>query len=748
MVRDSFDRFLCRRPRATGSGKESARTTGGTHTSVDKLDRSSTTAADIPDSMLSQLVAYKRRQYTQRWRLYDVTADNIRLFVEEKKATFEEEFRLEVRSVVEVAACWIALVAVSLGLLWLSAVTCLVCVIVGVPALWILAGPIHRPRSLSRECAYDQRTWRLTGRIKASCLIGRPADDVFRMMYEQNKITRYESKWSLEFESGRLIEAVDRHTDVVEVIEKVGGLLDAVATGESVLGSLARKMLAFHARSSRLMRYWRKDDDGGYTVVLQSVAANPSFHTYSYSACCGSVEQDVKGTVVEMRPALHPPVGVVVTEAADVDSKLSWFSAFFCWIETPSWLQVPPDSPVAVAFHAHRLKLRLRGLRSCALQLCDEDTYRSGADSLKTTPAQALGSNELYRGDELSPRHAKKRVGTGKVQPPRSADEHSISDRTVAPAFTPSEHGAALNPELKELFRFLSSDFKRATAPYESNAFDEPPPEHFNVRGPHYLEDGKKVPAASAGCRLVRVGTLRCDRPLEFIASWPHHGVEDTFDGLVVNFLMPYDGRSHLSFLFYFIDTKMDPAFSRRLRAFTNDMTDAQRNEHFKLIPFLQDGPWVARHALGQKPTLLGRNIHTKYHVRHPVQPGGGTIIEIDVDVSTGPGASAVWRIMKGVAKALVIDLAFLFESKTQSDLPETLIGSARIMHFDFGKHDNPAVTHIQASLDDESSTTETRVSSGRMSHTKISVERFPHVKSPVSSAAQPAASTIRMHTQ
>lgn len=110
--------------------------------------------------------------------------------------------------------------------------------------------------------------------------------------------------------------------------------------------------------------------------------------------------------------------------------------------------------------------------------------------------------------------------------------------------------------------------------------------------------------------------------------------------------------------------------------------------------------------------------------------------MEIDVDVSTGPGASAVWRIMKGIAKALVIDLAFLFESKTQSELPETLIGAARIMHFDFAKHDNPAVTHIQANLDDESSTIETRVSSSKMNHVIISGEQFPHVKSPVSGAA------------
>ncbi|KAJ8609464.1 hypothetical protein CTAYLR_005446 [Chrysophaeum taylorii] len=697
---------------------------------------------EVPEEVLrkraAELVEYRRRQYSRRWRLYDVSLDGIRVFVEEKKATHEEDARLEARSFVGIGACWVLLAVGALW--WVGAFCCGLWLAVGVPVVWFIVGVPRRGRTIFRDI---KRAWRLSGRVRAVCAVDASAEEVFRLV--QGSVKSREADWSLEYEDGRLVEAVDGHTDVVEVMEKVNTMRVAASvldfeTRGGGLSAIFRKVLAFHARSSRLMRYWREDDDGGYTVVSQSVEANASFQSYTECRGCNVILQDHKGSMIEIRPAHGDRRGVVVTESADVDAKLSWFSALYCWGDPPAWLRVADDSPVAVAFHATRLRRRLRGLRACATQLYDDDPAVGRANK-----SLSIVTNELYRGDELSPRHNRHRAaannnnhhnaGPPKPLPPpppppllkssssyrghvaTPTDDESATKAVVAhhqrhphaptdeesttsldsigSAPSSSTVSAAPPKELKELFCFLSPNFHRATAPYETNAWDELPPEHFNVRGPHYLEDGKKIPAPSKACRLVNVGTLRSERPLDNLVNRSDHGVDDTHDAIVINFMLPHDGHNYVSFLFYFIDNKTDKAFSKRLHHFATEMTDAQRNEHFKLIPFIQDGPWVARHALGMKPAIIGRAIRTAYHIREPARPGAGRVVEIDVDVGSSGTANAVWRIMRGVAKALVVDLAFLFESKLQADLPETLFGTARVYHFDFATHDNPAVTVV-----------------------------------------------------
>lgn len=713
MVRDThFDRFFRQKSRpsmTTGSPSPSHATKKSEKRPTSTVKRQESTN-EIPEQVLGALAEYKRRQYTRRWRLYDLSVDGVRVFVEEKKATYEEDAKLEVRSAKEVLAVWLALAAACVSAAAVDASACMTILLaIGLPFVWVVMGPPHRPHYTSPQSEFDLRPWRLTGRVRASVLIYRSPETVFNVVREGSAVVRRESEWSLEFEHGSLVESIDSHTDIVDVVEKC-----VVSACETTISAIIRKLLCFHSRSSRLMRYWRHDEDGGYTFVTQSVANNPSFKQYDIDS--NIVNQEVNGCVMELRPSTTKD-SVVVSEAADVDSKLSWFSALYCWGDTPSWLTLSHDSNVAVAFHAHRITLRLRGLKSYAMQL--ENNFKPSSIQLTnlsaTSPAAAplrkkavaTGAQaELVRSDELSPRHNKKhssRSSSSFGNTKRSNSERSEEDSSNGEGHRPSggaSSAGASKPNARkisenELFGFLSPHFKRTTVPYDTNAFQELPPENFNVRGPHYLEDGKKVACARSACRLVNIGTLRSQQPLENLISFPNHNVAGEFpDGIVVNFVMPHDGSAYVAFLFYFVDLKEDPAFSRRLREFALEMTDAERNEHLKLIPFIYEGPWIARHALGSRPTLLGRNIHTKYHVRRG--DNDSFVIECDVDVTSGPGANSAWRIMRGVAKSIVVDLAFLFESKKQADLPETLIGAGRIQHFDFAKHDNPAVTDVE----------------------------------------------------
>ena len=51
---------------------------------------------------------------------------------------------------------------------------------------------------------------------------------------------------------------------------------------------------------------------------------------------------------------------------------------------------------------------------------------------------------------------------------------------------------------------------------------------------------------------------------------------------------------------------------------------------------------------------------------------------EIDVDIGSSRVAGAILGLVKGYTKVLVIDIAFLLESKTTEELPERMLGSAR----------------------------------------------------------------------
>ena len=46
----------------------------------------------------------------------------------------------------------------------------------------------------------------------------------------------------------------------------------------------------------------------------------------------------------------------------------------------------------------------------------------------------------------------------------------------------------------------------------------------------------------------------------------------------------------------------------RMLSKFCSE-TDTVRDETMKIIPKIVEGPWVAKHALGSKPALLGRAV-------------------------------------------------------------------------------------------------------------------------------------------
>ena len=97
------------------------------------------------------------------------------------------------------------------------------------------------------------------------------------------------------------------------------------------------------------------------------------------------------------------------------------------------------------------------------------------------------------------------------------------------------------------------------------------------------------------------------------------------------------------------------------------------------------EGPWVAKHAVGQKPALLGHGITTAYH-------SGPGWFEMDVDVSSSSTAAGALRILKSCSKSLVMDLAFVLEGQTPEALPEKILGTVEWNHFDLDPDNSPVI--------------------------------------------------------
>ena len=86
------------------------------------------------------------------------------------------------------------------------------------------------------------------------------------------------------------------------------------------------------------------------------------------------------------------------------------------------------------------------------------------------------------------------------------------------------------------------------------------------------------------------------------------------------------------------------------------------------------EGGYFVKRGVGSKPAILGRKIATTFH-------RGANYFEIQVDVGSSKVAGSIMGLVKSYATSLVIDLAFLIEAQQEDELPERILGAAR-MHY------------------------------------------------------------------
>ena len=224
------------------------------------------------------------------------------------------------------------------------------------------------------------------------------------------------------------------------------------------------------------------------------------------------------------------------------------------------------------------------------------------------------------------------------------------------------------------------------------NVLFEPCSQKFSVRGPDYLTSKVKIRSTDSLLRFVAADLLSvpnaklCDA-CSYPGTLPSLYPDRKF--LVLNWQLP--ASPQFSFVVYYVfpteqeiasfDAQLsDENREARKRGFEllnrfmgDEVTDEWRNNRFKLIPQIVEGPWLVKKITPSNvPALIGNKLTTTYHK-------GPNYMEIDVDITSSTAANSIWTVIYKTLASLVIDLAFVIQGNEIAELPETLFGTVRI---------------------------------------------------------------------
>jgi len=208
------------------------------------------------------------------------------------------------------------------------------------------------------------------------------------------------------------------------------------------------------------------------------------------------------------------------------------------------------------------------------------------------------------------------------------------------------------------------------------------PADSFEVRGPNYIVDKKKMPSDGPLFDLMHVDMLRSESKLGNLAargdSWLRRAREvgDTRYYLVVTYVTTSSPYIHL--IIYFAvrpeSFSTHPRFEGLWKRFTEEGAagDTFRNERWKVIPRIQEGAWIVKTAVGTVPALLGTKLAHTWIICNDggsnnkgagVAVGGGAApnvnafkgpgpyLETDCDVSSSTAAGILVSMLQGYAK-------------------------------------------------------------------------------------------------
>ncbi|KAL3829213.1 hypothetical protein ACJIZ3_018015 [Penstemon smallii] len=239
---------------------------------------------------------------------------------------------------------------------------------------------------------------------------------------------------------------------------------------------------------------------------------------------------------------------------------------------------------------------------------------------------------------------------------------------------------------------------------YCPNGWASPPGDVFLVRGPEYLKTKGKIPGGDYLLKPLGFDWIKGPTKVSEILNNPKNRVrralEDEYSRghkpFIWAFNLQVPSKENYSAVAYFVSLEPIPEDSLINKFLNGD--DAFRNSRLKLIANIFKGPWIVRKAVGEQAIcIIGRALTCKYCT-------GENFIEVDIDIGSSMVANAIVHLAFGYLTTLTVDLAFLIEGQTESELPEQILGAIRFSNLN-------AASARQIELPSERSTENLRAS-------------------------------------
>jgi Protein ENHANCED DISEASE RESISTANCE 2, C-terminal len=235
------------------------------------------------------------------------------------------------------------------------------------------------------------------------------------------------------------------------------------------------------------------------------------------------------------------------------------------------------------------------------------------------------------------------------------------------------------------------------------NCWSRPDTSVFQVRGPNYFADKKKIPSADYifPCRGVDLFlTDACPQNVGRIPGIMGGKLRET-PTFIINFRLPWG-----ILLFYCeIPSKFLPFIESSQFAGNNmpddlkkslqDLTPPERtvarwlmydtaykNKALKIVPVVVDGPWVVKSVVGGKPAIIGAKLPISY-VYQPQQGSNALYIEADLDIAASSAARGILSVTRSYTQILTINLGFVIQANESDELPEQMLTGARLHGID-----------------------------------------------------------------
>ncbi|KAH6768203.1 ENHANCED DISEASE RESISTANCE-like protein [Perilla frutescens var. frutescens] len=224
----------------------------------------------------------------------------------------------------------------------------------------------------------------------------------------------------------------------------------------------------------------------------------------------------------------------------------------------------------------------------------------------------------------------------------------------------------------------------------------------FMVRGAEYLKTKAKTPGGEYLLKPLGFDWIKGPTKVSELLNNPKGRVRTAIDDecskgrkpfvWAFNFQLPT--KDNHSMVAYFVG--VEPSHEHLLIRQFLEGDDAFKNSRLKLIANVVKGPWIVKKAVGEQAICVIGRVHTcRYSM-------GENFVEVDIDVGSSMVASAVVHLAFGYLTTLTIDLAFLIEGQTESELPERILGAIRLSELNAAaatQMELPSEGNLQSSL-------------------------------------------------